>query len=72
MFNKQPEERGYRAYLVRLWPAHCEGQTMWRASAEDAHTGERRAFADLGHLFAFLEETVLCGRFTVEDKDRSQ
>jgi len=69
MFNEGSEKRGYRAYLVRLWPAHCDGQTVWRASAEDAHSGERRAFADLGHLFTFLEEAVLCGRFAIQDEE---
>jgi len=71
MFNEGSEKRGYRAYLVRLWSAHCDGQTMWRASAEDAHTGERRAFADLPHLFAFLEETALCSQFAFQNKELS-
>jgi len=43
--------RVYRAYLLRLWRT-AEGQ--WRASVEDAHTGERLAFATLGQLAAFL------------------
>jgi len=29
---------------------------MWRASLEDPHSGERRGFADLESLFAFLKE----------------
>jgi hypothetical protein len=52
------EEQGYRAYLVRLWQARSRGQIVWRASVEDAHSGERRGFADLAHLFAFLEEAA--------------
>ncbi len=59
MINEGSGDNGYRAYLVRMWPVSSSGQTVWRASAEDAHTGERRAFADLTHLFAFLEEAVL-------------
>jgi hypothetical protein len=31
---------------------------VWRASLESARTGERRGFADLTHLCAFLEEEV--------------
>jgi hypothetical protein len=65
MLNKQYEERGYRAWLVRLWPAQCEGHTVWRAAIEDAHTGERRAFADLSQLFAFLEETTLADQTNI-------
>ena len=59
MFNHGGGDNGYRAYLVRLWQVCQGGQTVWRASVEDAHTGERRAFADLTHLFAFLEEAAL-------------
>lgn len=59
MPNEDNEDKEYRAYLIRLWPVHSGGQTVWRASAEDAHSGERRAFADLAGLFAFLEEATL-------------
>ena len=52
-----PEPRRYRAYLLRLWQADDEdGRPVWRAALEDAPTGERRGFADLGSLFAFLEQ----------------
>jgi hypothetical protein len=46
------------AYLVRLWQVNSEGQPAWHASLEDPHTGERRGFADLPSLFAFLEKQV--------------
>ena len=59
MSNEGHKNSGYRAYLVRLWPVRSGGRTVWRASAEDAHSGERRAFADLAHLFAFLQEAAL-------------
>ena len=43
----------YFSYLLRLWRA---GDTApWRASLEDAHTGERRNFARLQDLFKALE-----------------
>ena len=48
------DERRYLAYLVRLWAVHHNGGVVWRASAENPHTGERRAFADLAGLFDFL------------------
>jgi hypothetical protein len=51
------EQRRYRAYLLRLWQVAGEdGHPIWRAALEDARTGERRGFADLARLFAFLEE----------------
>lgn len=50
--------RGYQAYLIRLWQARSGGQVVWRASAQDAHSGQRHAFAGLAQLFAFLEEAA--------------
>lgn len=44
----------YLAYLVRLWRARVEGQTVWRASLESSLTGERLGFASLDELFEFL------------------
>ena len=49
---------GYIAYLVRLWRPGSSQSPAWRASVEDPHSGERRAFADLASLFAFLEEQI--------------
>ncbi|HHJ06400.1 MAG TPA: hypothetical protein ENK24_02755 [Anaerolineae bacterium] len=44
----------YLAYLLRLWR---DNETVpWRASVEDARTGERRGFANLKTLLAFLEK----------------
>ncbi len=45
------QARGYRAYLLRLWQVRG---THWRASIEDPHTGERRMFASVELLAAFL------------------
>jgi hypothetical protein len=44
----------YHAYLIRLWR---EGENRpWRATVEDAHTGERVGFANLRRMFEFLED----------------
>ncbi len=45
---------GYMAFLLRLWCVTEDERVVWRASLEDAHTGERRGFADLKSLYAFL------------------
>ncbi len=52
----------YRAYLLRLWDANPRGPPAWHASLEDAHTGERRGFADLEQLLAFLTAAIGDGR----------
>ena len=50
------ERRRYVSYLLRLWQAEREGVLTWRASIESARTGERRGFASLAALCAFLEQ----------------
>lgn len=49
------EDQRYRSYLVRLWQTESMGEWVWRASIENAHTGERRGFARLELLFQFLK-----------------
>jgi len=49
------EEQNYLAFLVRFWQIRKRGELVWRASAESAQTGERKAFADMDLLFSFLK-----------------
>ena len=50
------QEPRYLAYMLRLWQV-CDNEDMvWRASLEDPHSGERRGFASLEMLVAFLQE----------------
>ena len=44
----------YVAYLLRLWRSGSEVGSEWRASLEDAHTGEMRGFGTMDGLIAFL------------------
>ena len=53
----------YCAYLLRCWETRGQRPTRpttWRFSVEDIHTGERRGFASVQALIAFLE-TELAG-----------
>jgi hypothetical protein len=50
------ERRQYRSYLLRLWQVQSGDAPIWRASLEDARTGERHGFAELEQLFAFLKQ----------------
>jgi hypothetical protein len=52
------ERKGYLAYLVRLWQVNQEGGAAWRASLEDAHSGESCGFISLEDLFDFLCQRV--------------
>ena len=53
------ERPGYLAYMLRLWQVNDDGKPVWRASVESPHNGERRGFANLELLFAFLEEKTV-------------
>ncbi len=50
------EQKRYQSFLLRLWITRIEQGTVWRASLENPHTGERLTFATLERLFAFLED----------------
>ena len=50
--------RGYLAYLLRLWQVEAKEDAPWRASVESPQTGERRGFASLSELLAFLENEI--------------
>ncbi len=54
--NSSNEQRHYHAYLLRLWRTGDGDSAVWRVLLEDPHTGERRGFADLNSLIAFLQE----------------
>lgn len=53
MAQDQPD---YVSYLLRLWRASDGEDTVWRASLESPHTGERKGFASLDELFDFLRQ----------------
>ncbi len=50
------QEPRYLAFMLRLWQVRDNDEFAWRASLEDPHTGERRGFASLEMLVAFLRE----------------
>ena len=52
------EQRRYASYLLRLWQVQSKGRLVWRASLEHSSTGERRAFASLADLYAFLGQVT--------------
>lgn len=49
------KQQKYLSYLLRLWAVMVDGQPAWRASVENAQTGQQRGFASLAQLLAFLE-----------------
>lgn len=50
-------ESHYQAYLLRLWMVEDEDISVWRATLENAHTGERRGFSSLEALYDYLNST---------------
>ena len=63
------DRRAYHAYLLRLWRVNAGRSTVWHASLEDSRTGERKGFADLRGLLAFLEkQTNATDQLKIGDK----
>lgn len=52
------KESTYLAYLVGLWLVENDEQTGWRATLENAHTGERQGFSSLEGLLSYLDTTT--------------
>ncbi|MCB8984908.1 MAG: hypothetical protein H6659_13845 [Ardenticatenaceae bacterium] len=46
----------YRAYLLRL--QRSQGQTHWRATLENAHTGELLRFANQNEMLRYLMQVL--------------
>jgi hypothetical protein len=59
--------RDYMAYLLRLWRTGLEENAAWRASLQDAHTGERIGFACLDELVAYLKQRMAEGKAGLGD-----
>lgn len=56
--SSQEKMPSYRAYLLRFWETRGHNPhepNRWRFSLEDLHTKERKGFANLEMLMAFLE-----------------
>ena len=57
MDDEAVRHENYVAYMLRLWQVGSRsGKSVWRASLENPHTGERQAFGDVEALVAFLAE----------------
>ena len=50
------DRQRYLSYLLRLWQTQDGKALVWRASLESVRGGERRGFARLAELYAFLEQ----------------
>ena len=48
------EQRDYASFLLRLWRSQEGGRSAWRVSLDSTETGERKNFATLRALLAFL------------------
>lgn len=56
--ERPTSDQDYQSYLLRLWRATCDGETVWRASLESPQTGERAGFASLEALFDHLQTST--------------
>jgi hypothetical protein len=54
-------EPSYFAYLLRIWRADGDDEPIWRASLQRPGGAERRGFASLEELFAYLRSQAYAG-----------
>jgi hypothetical protein len=52
------EQADYLSYLLRLWLENDSEKPVWRASLENAETGEPKVFASLELLVEFLRQVT--------------
>ena len=70
--SKLEQPPRYLAYLLRCWQERSqrpEYLPLWRFSLEDPHSGQRRGFASLEALVAFLETVLSSDANIPEAKD---
>ncbi len=67
--ERTQDQVDYHSYLLRLWRESSDGEAstgpaespesrewVWRASLESPQAGERKGFANMEELFAFLRQ----------------
>jgi len=52
------EPAHYISFLLRLWQTQDRGRIIWRASLESPGSGEKRGFANIEELIAFLRHQI--------------
>ena len=50
--------KNYHSFLLRCWQVQVDGKHVWRASLENPFTRERKGFATLSELTAYLETQI--------------
>jgi hypothetical protein len=56
--KEKEHKKKYHSYLLRLWVDDTNGKQVWRISLENPFSGERRGFASLNDLCAYLQEKM--------------
>lgn len=66
------EQSNYQAYLIRIWLVDDDDQTAWRATLENAKTGERLGFSTLQGLFDYLDvkTELMSYRFKIKQVEK--
>jgi len=56
--KEKERKKKYHSYLLRLWVDDTNGKQAWRISLENPFSGERRGFASLKDLCAYLKNKM--------------
>ena len=72
------KQKDYVSYMLRMWQDSSDEEsprsigTLWRASLQSPHTGERVSFASLDELYGFLQRQTGVVPDTREGQDVGQ
>ncbi|MCB8946288.1 MAG: hypothetical protein H6658_21295 [Ardenticatenaceae bacterium] len=55
----------YYAYMLRFWPEQTPGETTWRFTLLDPHSGQKQGFQSLDALFNHLASLTDCDEQTI-------
>ena len=58
MESRVSEGATYYSYLLRMWQVPTNGEHAWRILLENVQTGEKRGFASLEELLAYLSQVT--------------
>jgi len=61
-------QSNYLSFLLRLWRATIDQETIWRKSLQDSLNGEQVNFSNLDDLFAFLRQLTM----VADDKGQNE
>ena len=55
--SDESDAENYQSFVLRMWRSQSENQ--WRVSLQSVNTGEHHTFADMDHMWRFLQQNYV-------------